>query len=170
MTQLNSTQFTVRPPHLGNQEEMNALYLSGFDAWNEGRSIETFLADCRKSQKYAQGKWYVLADENDQLVSKLIVYPMGPANFGIGTFATPPKLRGKGLGSILLQGVLKSLHQEGARVIFLFSDISPEYYERFGFKRLPDGFQKAPHSVLMALGVDAEKVISSPGFTPPEYF
>ncbi|MBI2712377.1 MAG: GNAT family N-acetyltransferase [Bdellovibrio sp.] len=170
---LNSTEnknFTIRAPRSEDPTEMDALFLSGYDTWNEGRSVEKFLADCRTSKKYAEGRWFVLVDQNNCLASKLIVYPLGTNQYGIGTFATPPSFRGKGYGSRLLEGVLEVLKGMGAEAVFLFSDIDPKFYENFGFKQLPERLQLVSGSVLMSLGEGSERIVSHSDFVPPAYF
>ena len=68
---------------LAKTEEFDRIYMMGFDVWSDGASEEDYLVGCRASPKYAKGTWYVLANE-DQLVSSLITYNLGPNIIGIG--------------------------------------------------------------------------------------
>ena len=52
---------------------------------------------------------------------------------GIATVVTRERLRGQGYASELLRLTLDLLRQEGADGAYLFSDIGPDFYQRFGF-------------------------------------
>ena len=160
---------------LANPSEMDDIYLMGYNVWGEGGTRESYLSQCRGSPKYKRGVWYVLADDQGQPVSSLITYRLEhfPAKrtpvrrkkmrplkvslisdaIGIGSIATLPALRCQGLARGLVEGVLSLVTREGARVVFLFSDIHPEYYEKIGFKPLPEQYQNKKGSVCMVWGV-----------------
>jgi hypothetical protein len=40
--------------------ELEEVYMMGFDAWADGASEKDYLDVCRSSTKYQSGKWYVL--------------------------------------------------------------------------------------------------------------
>jgi putative acetyltransferase len=52
--------------------------------------------------------------------------------FGLGPISVSPELQGRGIGSLLMQGVLRLLRERGAAGCVLLGD--PAYYSRFGFK------------------------------------
>jgi predicted GNAT family N-acyltransferase len=52
---------------------------------------------------------------------------------GIGEVLTPEELRGRGYASRLLRLTLELLEHEGIDGAYLFSDIDPDFYSRFGF-------------------------------------
>jgi len=56
---------------------------------------------------------------------------------GIGAVFTPPELRGRGHATALLEHILEAGRADGAAMAMLFSEISPRYYERFGFSVVP---------------------------------
>ena len=56
------------------------------------------------------------------------------------------------------------------RAIFLFSDIAPRYYERFGFRSLPPEYQKHENSVCMIRTRSLDEFLESPDFELPDYF
>ncbi len=58
---------------LARPEELEAVYLLGYDAWGEGAAEASYLAECRASPKYARGRWWVLVKDG-AVVSALIVY------------------------------------------------------------------------------------------------
>ena len=149
---------------------MDQVYMMGFDIWGEGQAERVYLEQCRASPKYKAGRWYALADERLILLSSLVTYKIGPGAAGIGSIATPPALRRRGLATRLITDMLALLTQEGVKTVFLFSDITPEFYEKLGFRKLPAGLQRYPKSACMAWGTPVPEIISAPGFTPPAYF
>lgn len=117
--------------------ELDAIYGIGFDVWNDGLCYEEYLAECRSSEKYQAGTWYVLI-ENEQILSSLIVYRnmfgLKEGCFGIGSLATPYNLRGEGYASNLVNLVKKELFtNHSSKAIFLHSDIDHRFYNRLGF-------------------------------------
>ncbi len=154
--------------------DMDEIYLMGYDVWGEGEPIDAYLEICRNAPKYKRGRWFVLTDEQGEVVSSPIVY-RGTFNLeapaaGIGSIATPGALRRRGYAAHLVRGVLDLLTQEGAHQVYLFSDISPEYYEKLGFRKLPPDFQKYPESICMVWGREVEDFASEENFAPPTYF
>ena len=125
------------------RHELDTIYLMGFDVWGEGLSRDEYLAGCQSSKKYQSGVWYVLVVD-EKPVSSLIVYSdlfgLGQGCFGIGSLATDPAMRGKGVGSQLLRGVTeKLLNAPEAIATFLHADIDHHYYEKLGYQRIQSG-------------------------------
>lgn len=145
---------------------MPAVYMMGREVWGASETQEAYLQACSQSPKYARGVWFVL-EKDGVAVSSLIVYRFAPDVAGLGSIATRPEFRRQGLAAGLIDETLKMLDREGARRIYLYADIAPVYYERFGFSRLPSERQTHPGSVCMlrASSVDAGK--DAP---PPPYF
>jgi predicted N-acetyltransferase YhbS len=117
--------------------ELEAIYAIGFNAWSDGLSYEEYLVDCRGSEKYQAGTWYVLI-ENEKILSSLIVYHdrfgLKENCFGIGSVATPNSLCGKGYASNLVNLVKKELFtNHNCKALFLHSDIDHQFYNRLGF-------------------------------------
>lgn len=117
--------------------ELDGIYAMGFDVWHDGLSFEDYLTDCRNSDKYQAGTWYVLI-ENDQIVSSLIVYSgmfgLKEACFGVGSVATPQDLRGLGYASHLVSLVKMELFAtHHCKTIYLHSDIGHQFYSKLGF-------------------------------------
>lgn len=156
----------IRKP---SPEEMETVYLMGFDAWGQGQRQEDYLKGCRLSAKYRSGSWRVLEDRDQFLASALLVHALSDGA-GIGSIATEPVRRRRGSAAALIRGVLCELDRSGVERVYLHADIAPEYYERFGFRRLPDAFQSRPGSACMLRAPDPEAAISRPGFAPPPYF
>lgn len=120
-----------------NTDELDSIYEMGFDVWSDGLSKDEYLSCCRNSGKYSKGTWFVLV-EKEQVISALIVYSgtfgLQEGSFGLGSVATPPKLRHKGYASKLVNLVKAELfaHQNG-KVLYLHSDIDQQFYRRLGF-------------------------------------
>lgn len=63
---------------------------------------------------------------------------------GIAAVLTPEPLRGHGYASRLIELTLDLLKREGVDGAYLFSDIDPAFYERFGFRLLPSRMAEIP--------------------------
>jgi predicted N-acetyltransferase YhbS len=158
-------------------EEMDAVYLMGFDVWAEGQDRETYLAACRTSPKYARGIWYVLEDGDGKPVSSLVTYALDPVNgqpaIGIGSVATDPGCRRQGLAAQLVWDTMGLFHDRSwKQVFYLHSDVDPRYYEKLDFVRLPDQFQIKPGSTAMIRSSKEvrEALLADPAYMPPKYF
>ncbi len=121
----------------------------GFDVWSDGDILEKYLEVCRTSVKYRQGRWLVL-EQNGVLISSLLIHSFGNDAFGIGSIATATTQRKSGHPSVLISSTLRDLQeQQNAKLIYLYSDINPDFYLRFGFVQLPKELQKYPTSTCM---------------------
>ena len=131
------------------QIHLDQIYMMGIDAWSEGSSEREYLDGCRNSPKYKKGTWYVLL-ENNEPISSLITYNFDEDFIGIGSISTPKSLQGRGYASSLISGVIDLFLSKNKNAIFyLYADISPLFYERFGFKHLSKEFQKHEGSICM---------------------
>lgn len=128
----------IRQPH---PAEMDAIYRMGYDVWGDGDDISTHLNDCRSSEKYAAGDWFVW-DLDGQPVASLIVfhqrYRLPEHCFGLGAVATEPAFRRRGYASALIEAVVAVLAERQAQAIYLHSDIDPAFYQRLGFQPIGD--------------------------------
>ena len=118
-------------------EELDAAYLMGLDAWGGGRGADEYLRTCRASPKYAAGTWFVLVEDGVPVASLLLHrdgFGLADGHVGIGSIATAPARRRRGLASMLVEGVVDDLRRGGTRAAWLFSDIDPAFYERLGFR------------------------------------
>ena len=148
--------------------DLTAIYLMGFDAWGEGSSETDYLKGCESSPKYKRGTWFVI-EGNGNLKSSLITYQFENGVFGIGSISTPKSFRNQGWASKLISSIITQIEQSHKSPrIFLYSDITPEFYQRFGFDSLPKIAQRYKSSVCMVKGIRSEEFVSSD--QTPEYF
>ncbi len=137
------------------EKEQDTIFMMGYDAWSEGQTVEEYLRRCRNSKKYKSGLWFVLSEENT-IFASLLIHSFGVWGTrvicGIGSVATQPELRRKGYGHLIVaEAVTDLISRKDASIIFLYSDINPDFYARHGFVKLPVEYQTSRNSTLMAL-------------------
>lgn len=152
------------------EKDLESIFMMGFDVWSDGSTSQEYLDSCFNSEKYKRGQWKVLTD-GQRLLSSLIIYPLNKSWFGIGSIATPVKLRNQGWGSKITLEVSKQLESSArTQAIFLFADIKPEFYRNLEFVPLPSEFQEYQSSTCMLRSTDPKNIWSADGFQPPKYF
>jgi len=151
-----------------NDNEMESVYMMGFDVWADGTSREDYLCGCRESPKYKQGTWYVLVIENS-LVSSLITYPLSDGVIGIGSIATDTSLRKHGYAAKLVTNVIQSLERKGTEHFMLYTEVGTVYYEKLGFLKLEDQYQKSKSGIAMLRG-EVRSFLKKFNFEIPKYF
>ena len=156
----------IRP---SQETDLNQIYMMGFDVWSDNATVEEYLNSCRASIKYTQGRWMIL-EKDGALLSSLIIYDLNREWAGIGSIATPKELRRQGFAAELISGVIKQLQSSAElSTIFLFSDINPAYYNRFGFDALEAKYQSNSDAVLMGLSFTETPAWVAEDFIPPTY-
>jgi N-acetylglutamate synthase-like GNAT family acetyltransferase len=149
-----------------NHDEMNDIYMMGFDVWSGGMTKESYIESCSNSPKYKEGTWWLIESNNSELLCSLIVYQFESSIFGIGSIATPVKFRRKGYASNLVNKVCTDLEQTNkAKAIFLYSDIKPDFYESLKFVKLKEELQLYDSSICMI-----RSSISAAELEIPKYF
>jgi len=148
--------------------EFDQFFMMGHDVWGEGTELE-YLTACRNSTKYARGTWYVMETAKGELASSFIIYRISKGEYGIGSIATPKSLRKQGHATQLLLDILKEIEVESPRAnLFLYSDIEPAFYERFGLARIPQEAQRYKTTTCMVRGKDVG--LFTDKMKTPEYF
>jgi predicted N-acetyltransferase YhbS len=129
--------------------EMEELFREGYRVWSRNRTYEQYCTENRKEDAY--GTRFVL-EVDSEVVSSLILLKLkdceGMTCRGIGSVVTPQRYCGKGYATALVRNCV-AYAESGCGAIFLYSDIDPGFYERFGFTALPDHLQKKKGSVCM---------------------
>jgi len=135
---------------VAKKEEFNLLLSMGYKEWSKNRTFEKYSLD--NSKEDAIGIRYVIVD-NNQIVCSAILVKHPNLNehelYGIGSVVTPEEFRGRGYATELLKRCISLVDKTNA-VILLYSDISPHFYEKMGFRILPDQLQKSEKSPCMA--------------------
>jgi predicted GNAT family N-acyltransferase len=134
-------------------QEMDEIYLMGYDAWSYGRPVEKYLAECRASKNYQSCRWFVLCD-GAILRSSILIHTFDPWGEqlvrGIGSVATQLEFRRHGYGNIIVKSALSYLmREENPEIIFLYSDIGEAFYKRHGFLALATQYQTKQTATLM---------------------
>lgn len=137
--------------------ELKDIFSISFEIWPRGKNLEEHFQGCFNHSNYRQGEWHVLGARGD-LRCVLILYAFDPKLKGIGTVMTPARYRGQGYATKLIEQVIEQCDSiRPPPNILLFSEISPAFYERLGFRSLPPRFQKKEGTSCMirfAHGVD----------------
>ncbi|MGO1528761.1 MAG: GNAT family N-acetyltransferase [Senegalia sp. (in: firmicutes)] len=162
------------------QEDLDEIYMMGYDVWGDNSYISDYLNECRNSTKYAKGKWYVLENESGNLLSSLLIHNLNNLNYdtnleirGIGSISTSPDFRRQGYGSALVEKTIEYINKNiSIDIWFLYSDIDVNFYNKLNFKGLPNEFQKYSSTILMANFKDNIWNIdtNTPNIQTPDYF
>lgn len=162
------------------QDELNEIFMMGYDAWGASLPIEIYLDSCAASYKYKQGEFYVLLDDEGRLLSSCVVYPLsvfggvvGERSVGFGSLATAEPQRHKGYATFFLTLLMRLLESEGVDAFFIFSDIPPKIYEQLGFVAAPERFRSAKEGSMPMLRFSGGRKVSPEHWQEcvmPKYF
>lgn len=159
-------------------QELEYVYKMGYKEWSKGRTFERYVEENKKEDDF--GSRYVYVDKENNIIGSLIVLSLKikvadkiVPLFGLGSVVIDLDYRGLGYGNEMLKECLFHIEQNCTEPIFmLFSDISPMFYDRLGFKELPENLQRYPKSVCMVRCNDENyKLISRLSIDQiPKYF
>lgn len=154
------------------KEEIPYLFQEGYKEWSKNRTFKQYCIDNNKDDEI--GTRYVI-EEDGQVVSSTVLLRLKSINgspvYGLGSILTSKDHRGKGYGIALIKKCIDLASNDNS-IIFLFSDINPSYYEKFGFRILPKGLQKCKKSICMAYCNDSvwNELIKVDVDRLPDYF
>lgn len=103
----------------------------------------------------------LVAISDDRVVGHIALSPVtisdgSPDWYGLGPISVLPELHGQGIGESLIHEGLSSLKSLGAKGCVLVGD--PGYYERFGFRSIPDlVIDGVPQEYVLALQLEETK-------------
>ncbi len=156
-----------------------------FNIWSPGLSKTDyyFYIARQLSHPWARKNYrYMVYHDRGEIAGSLKIYGIDLASrgrsyraAGLGAVYTTESCRGKGFGAKLMESVIALVRDEGFDAVYLFSDIDPEFYGRFGFRqmgygefwiRLPDS--QAEPAVLESIGGQEGWEILSPDVMPVE--
>ena len=117
---------------------------------------EQFIVNALRDAKALTISLVAKADDNDRVVGHIAFSPVTISDgslgwYGLGPISVLPELHRQGIGKSLIHEGLSSLKSLGAKGCVLVGD--PGYYERFGFRSLPN---------LVIAGVPQEYVLALP--------
>jgi GNAT superfamily N-acetyltransferase len=115
--------------------------------WGEGRDLATYGADLAEIARGPYGRAHFrtagLYDGGTAVASfkryERIAH-VGTRRLravGIGAVFTPPERRGRGYASAMLASELDRARSDACDLVYLFSDIRPQFYAALGFVELP---------------------------------
>ncbi len=117
-----------------------------FSIWAEGRSLDAHVAYQNEQLQRATNEvleYVGLVDEMGKLAASSKRFALSMRNgdevvptVGIGAVMVPEILRRRGVGQKLVESVLDEARLAGVRLAWLFSEIDPTYYARFGFRQV----------------------------------
>jgi putative acetyltransferase len=103
----------------------------------------------------------LVAEADNRVVGHIAFSPVTISDgsldwYGLGPISVLPELQKQGIGKSLIQEGLSSLKALGAKGCVLVGD--PGYYQRFGFKSLPDlVIDGVPQQYILALPFEENK-------------
>lgn len=125
-------------------EELEEVFLMGYDSWGAGLPVRMYLDSCEASYKYKKGVFYVLEDPLGRLLTSAALYSLSSFGgvvseraVGIGSLATIANERHQGYATLFLSMLIELLERDGVDSFFIHSDIHPRIYENLGFHAAP---------------------------------
>lgn len=106
----------------------------------------------------------LVAEAHNKVVGHIAFSPVTISDgsldwYGLGPISVLPESQKQGIGKSLMHEGLSSLKGLGARGCVLVGD--PGYYERFGFRNIPDlSINGVPQQYVLALPFGENKVVA----------
>ncbi len=132
---------------ISTEEYVREVLPHSFDLWGAERSFETYVHDLEAVARspFARRRPFTVGVRDGAAIAcsaKLYGRELRHGErtlkaTGFGAVFTRPEYRGRGYASAMLGALLDAERAAGADLGFLFADISPLFYERLGFVRLP---------------------------------
>ncbi len=152
-------------------ETISAVTKAAFESCPHGDHTEQFIVDALRAANALTVS--LVAEDGGKVVGHIAFSPVtisdGSQNwYGLGPISVLPEFQKQGIGKSLVHEGLSLLKARGAKGCVLVGE--PEYYERFGFKNLPDlVLDGVPPEYFLALMFGEEKihgvVVFHEGFT-----
>ncbi len=141
---------------------------STYPIWGEGLSREAYDKWYRAQRETAWGRGHLsrlaLVDDSGVLASTkrygldACIEGRPAPVLGIGAVFTPPSRRGQGYAPALIEALIDDAADRGCELALLFSEIGSTYYERLGFRVIPQWEQTI--EVIPSAGAPAALVRS----------
>lgn len=131
------------------KEEIDQILREGYKVWSKDRTFEQYFTENRKEDEF--GTRYVIEDQG-VIVSSFILLNLKSIGvkevYGIGSVLTPPAYKHKGYATALLKNCIQEI-SVNTSLVFLYSEIDPDFYGRYNFRVLPLELQKDADSICM---------------------
>ena len=148
-------------------DDLDEVFLMGYDAWGAGLPVEMYLDSCLASYKYKKGSFYILEDSSGKFLSSCIAYPLSAFGgvvseraVGIGSLATSMSERNKGYATLLLSMLMAELERDGVDAFFIHSDIPPKLYENLGFIAAPSRVRNKSDGAVPMLRLSGDREVT----------
>jgi putative acetyltransferase len=134
-------------------EAISAVTRAAFESSPYGNHTEEFIVNALRAADALTVS--LVAEADGKVVGHIAFSPVaisdGSQNwYGLGPISVLPELQKQGIGKSLIYEGLSLLKALGAKGCVLVGD--PKYYERFGFKNLPDlVLEGVPQEYFLAL-------------------
>ena len=141
-------------------ETISAVTKAAFETCPYGNHTEQFIVDALRASNALTVS--LVAEDDGKVVGHIAFSPVtisdGSQNwYGLGPISVLPEFQKQGIGKSLIHEGLSLLKAQGAKGCVLVGD--PKYYERFGFKNLPDlVLDGVPQEYFLALTLGVEKI------------
>lgn len=164
-------KLTIRTEAASDADEISRVTKAAFADCPHGNHTEQFIVTAlRKAHALSVS---LVAEVAGKVVGHVALSPVtvsdGTAGwYGLGPISVLPELQRRGIGLSLMREALAALKALDARGCILVGD--PAYYERFGFRPLPESLidgVPAPYVLLLPLapGSLTGRVTFHPAFT-----
>lgn len=135
--------------------EKTQVYEMEYEQWGYGESRDAFFFMNQMGDEH--GVRYILINDEGVIVSSLLLVTNNPSHryfnsptFGFCSVLTNKNYRNLGYAKTLIRACIEENSSEGnGSVFFLYSDISTSFYERLGFRELPDSLQFYKDTICM---------------------
>ena len=117
---------TIRDEQAGDREAIRRLLVAAFGGEAEAKLVDALRADGDLAVA-------LVADDESEIVGHVALSPLkSPARaLALAPVAVTPSRQRQGIGSALIEGVLRRARTVGCQIVFVVGE--PEYYARFGF-------------------------------------
>ena len=151
-------------------ETISAVTKAAFESCPYGNHTEEFIVNALRAANALTVS--LVAEASGKVVGHIAFSPVTISDgsqdwYGLGPISVLPEFQKQGIGKSLIHDGLSLLKALGAKGCCLVGD--PKYYERFGFKNLPDLIlDGVPQENFLALPFDEDNtrgvVVFHPGF------
>ena len=150
--------------------ERAEIFANVHEVWPHDPDLNTHINLRLASEQHKYARFYI-AQAGNAIVASLACYPFTylingapKKGIGIGAVHTISSHRKQGIAKKLLEYVHQCEKDQGACLSILYSDISPQYYEKLGYRILPikHGFV-SPKDHKIPLNITYDKPIFAEG-------